>query len=192
MRVKIKDKESKMQFEPEILRNHHHKHIVEYDGKYQRCNTNYLNDLNNSTRSKSSDCSVVISHKVHNSNFYNNNKNGKIKNNISSNKGNSQSSSDLNNSEDLPPNRVRSSSSGPIISSTDDEEKSSLDDSIGNFNLSKPQKKSQQPLIVYVGDGRSRVRRVVSTQTRHVTVVSYSTRHKETRSHTSHHVTTVR
>lgn len=48
------------------------------------------------------------------------------------------------------------------------------------------------PIVVVVGDGRSRVRRVVRTATRHVTVVSYSTRHKETRTHTSHHVTTVR
>ncbi|XP_037936033.1 IQ motif and SEC7 domain-containing protein 1 isoform X2 [Teleopsis dalmanni] len=47
------------------------------------------------------------------------------------------------------------------------------------------------PIVVVVGDGRSRVRRVVRTATRHVTVVSYSTRHKETRTHTSHHVTTV-
>lgn len=48
------------------------------------------------------------------------------------------------------------------------------------------------PIVVVVGDGRSRVRRVVRQSTRHVTVVSYSTRHKETHSHTSHHVTTVR
>lgn len=47
------------------------------------------------------------------------------------------------------------------------------------------------PIVVVVGDGRSRVRRVVRTATRHVTVVSYSTRHKETHSRTSHHVTTV-
>lgn len=48
------------------------------------------------------------------------------------------------------------------------------------------------PIVVVVGDGRSRVRKVVRTATRHVTVVSYSTRHKETKTHTSHHVTTVR
>lgn len=52
--------------------------------------------------------------------------------------------------------------------------------------------KQQPPIVVVVGDGRSRVRKVVRTATRHVTVVSYSTRHKETRTHTSHHVTTVR
>ncbi|XP_075161981.1 brefeldin-resistant Arf-GEF family protein schizo isoform X2 [Haematobia irritans] len=51
--------------------------------------------------------------------------------------------------------------------------------------------KQQSPIVVVVGDGRSRVRKVVRTATRHVTVVSYSTRHKETRTHTSHHVTTV-
>lgn len=48
------------------------------------------------------------------------------------------------------------------------------------------------PTIVIVGDGRSRVRRVVRTTTRHVTVVSYSARSKESQTHTSHHVTTVR
>ena len=46
--------------------------------------------------------------------------------------------------------------------------------------------------IVYVGDGRSRVRRVVRTQTRHITVVSYSGRKKETETHTSHHATILR
>ncbi|XP_053672013.1 IQ motif and SEC7 domain-containing protein 2-like [Anopheles nili] len=45
--------------------------------------------------------------------------------------------------------------------------------------------------IVLVGDGRSRVRRVVRTQTRQITVVSYSGRKKETESHTSHHATIV-
>lgn len=50
----------------------------------------------------------------------------------------------------------------------------------------------ESPTIVIVGDGRSRVRKVVRTQTRHVTVVSYSSRHKESSTHTSHHVTTVR
>lgn len=50
----------------------------------------------------------------------------------------------------------------------------------------------QPPIVVVVGDGRRRVRKVVRTATRHVTVVSYSTRHKETKTHTSHHVTTVR
>lgn len=48
------------------------------------------------------------------------------------------------------------------------------------------------PTMVIVGDGRSRVRKVVRTTTRHVTVVSYSSRHKESSTHTSHHVTTVR
>lgn len=50
----------------------------------------------------------------------------------------------------------------------------------------------KKPNIVIVGDGRSRVRKVVRTTTRHVTVVSYSSRHKESSTHTSHHVTTVR
>ncbi|SPP76907.1 Hypothetical predicted protein [Drosophila guanche] len=52
--------------------------------------------------------------------------------------------------------------------------------------------KKPPPIVVVVGDGRSRVRRVVRTATRHVTVVSLSTRHKETQTHTSHHVTAVR
>ncbi|XP_065089394.1 protein lozenge-like, partial [Ochlerotatus camptorhynchus] len=43
--------------------------------------------------------------------------------------------------------------------------------------------------VVYVGDGRSRVRRVVRTQTRHITVVSYSGRKKDTATHTTHHAT---
>jgi IQ motif and SEC7 domain-containing protein len=58
-------------------------------------------------------------------------------------------------------------------------------DDNGNVDLKKY-------TVVYVGDGRSRVRRVVRSHTRHVTVVSYSPRSKETSSHTSHHVTTVR
>lgn len=53
-------------------------------------------------------------------------------------------------------------------------------------------KNEDSPTIVIVGDGRSRVRKVVRTQTRHVTVVSYSSRRKESSTHTSHHVTTVR
>lgn len=53
-------------------------------------------------------------------------------------------------------------------------------------------KSEKSPTIVIVGDGRSRVRKVVRTQTRHVTVVSYSSRHKESSTRTSHHVTTVR
>lgn len=53
-------------------------------------------------------------------------------------------------------------------------------------------KGKESPTIVIVGDGRSRVRKVVRTQTRHVTVVSYSSRHKESSTRTSHHVTTVR
>lgn len=53
-------------------------------------------------------------------------------------------------------------------------------------------KNKESPTIVIVGDGRSRVRKVVRTQTRHVTVVSYSSRHKESSTKTSHHVTTVR
>lgn len=52
--------------------------------------------------------------------------------------------------------------------------------------------RSPAPTVIIVGDGRSRVRRVVRTTTRHVTVVSYSSRHKESSTHTSHHVTTVR
>ncbi|EDW26928.1 GL15346 [Drosophila persimilis] len=40
--------------------------------------------------------------------------------------------------------------------------------------------KKPPPIVVVVGDGRSRVRRVVRT------------RHKETQTHTSHHVTAVR
>lgn len=50
----------------------------------------------------------------------------------------------------------------------------------------------KSPTVIIVGDGRSRVRKVVRTTTRHVTVVSYSSRHKESSTHTSHHVTTVR
>nr|XP_029731045.1 IQ motif and SEC7 domain-containing protein 1-like isoform X2 [Aedes albopictus] len=46
--------------------------------------------------------------------------------------------------------------------------------------------------VVYVGDGRSRVRRVVRTQTRHITVVSYSGRKKDTETHTTHHATVLR
>lgn len=53
-------------------------------------------------------------------------------------------------------------------------------------------KSKESPTIVIVGDGRSRVRKVVRTQTRHVTVVSYTSRHKESSTRTSHHVTTVR
>lgn len=48
------------------------------------------------------------------------------------------------------------------------------------------------PTMIIVGDGRSRVRKVVRQTTRHVSVVSYSSRHKESSTHTSHHVTTVR
>lgn len=51
---------------------------------------------------------------------------------------------------------------------------------------------SSSPTVIIVGDGRSRVRKVVQTTTRHVTVVNYSSRHKESSTHTSHHVTTVR
>ncbi|KAL1380302.1 hypothetical protein pipiens_014312 [Culex pipiens pipiens] len=46
--------------------------------------------------------------------------------------------------------------------------------------------------VVYVGDGRSRVRRVVRTQTRHITVVSYSGRKRESETHTQHHATVLR
>lgn len=49
-----------------------------------------------------------------------------------------------------------------------------------------------KPNVIIVGDGRSRVRKVVRATTRHVTVISYSSRHKESSTHTSHHVTTVR
>lgn len=52
------------------------------------------------------------------------------------------------------------------------------------------------PTLVFVGDGRSRVRRVMRTTTRHVTVVSYNSASnkskKESKTHTSHHITTVR
>lgn len=48
------------------------------------------------------------------------------------------------------------------------------------------------PTMVLIGDGRSRIRRVVKTQTRHVTVVNYTSSHTESRTHTSHHVTRVR
>ncbi|XP_055704900.1 IQ motif and SEC7 domain-containing protein 1 isoform X1 [Phlebotomus papatasi] len=48
------------------------------------------------------------------------------------------------------------------------------------------------PTMVFVGDGRSRIRRVVRTTTRHVTVVSYTSNSSQSsRTHTSHHVTTV-
>lgn len=52
-------------------------------------------------------------------------------------------------------------------------------------------------MVVYLDENGNeckepRVRKVVSSQARHVTVVSYSRRHKETHKHTSHHVTTVR
>lgn len=161
----MKDKDSIMQFEPEIFKNHHHKHILGYNGKYKNCkDSKYLNDSR--SRSKSSDRSsnVIVSH--HNGNCK------KALSNIS--------------------NKSNTNSDTSTIISYDDgtDDISSFDDNRGNFNLAKPKK--QQPVIVYVGDGRSRVRRVVSQQTRHVTVVSYSTRHKETRQHTSHHVTTVR
>lgn len=175
----MKDKEVTMQFEPEIFKNHHHKHIVDYNGKYKRCNgTNYFGgDLR---RSKSSDrtsnstgSNIIVNRHIHHHNHNSNNNNIVSKKSLSS----KDSSSSLN---------------GSTIISYDDgtDDISSFDDNRGNFNLNKPKK--GQPVIVYVGDGRSRVRRVVSQQTRHVTVVSYSTRHKETRSHTSHHVTTVR
>jgi hypothetical protein len=56
---------------------------------------------------------------------------------------------------------------------------------------------SQSPSVIYLDENGNeckepRVRKVVSSQARHVTVVSYSRRHKETHKHTSHHVTTVR
>lgn len=171
----MKDKETTMQFEPEIFKNHHHKHIVEYNGKYKHCNdSNYIGD--DLRRSKSGDrasnkktSSIIVNRHIHSKN-----------NDIVHNK-KVLSSKDSSNSLN-----------GSSIISYDDgtDDISSFDDNRGNFNLNKPNK--GQPVIVYVGDGRSRVRRVVSQQTRHVTVVSYSTRHKETRSHTSHHVTTVR
>lgn len=68
----------------------------------------------------------------------------------------------------------------------------SLEDSGGESFLQYDSEKKPPPIVVVVGDGRSRVRRVVRTATRHVTVVSLSTRHKETQTHTSHHVTAVR
>uniref|UniRef100_A0A1B0BHU8 Uncharacterized protein n=1 Tax=Glossina palpalis gambiensis TaxID=67801 RepID=A0A1B0BHU8_9MUSC len=73
------------------------------------------------------------------------------------------------------------------MSETDLDEKSNLE----SFLQYESNKQGPPPIVVVVGDGRSRVRKVVRTATRHVTVVSYSTRHKETRTHTSHHVTTV-
>lgn len=56
---------------------------------------------------------------------------------------------------------------------------------------------TQSPLVVFLDENGNeckepRVRKVVSSQARHVSVVSYSRRHKETHKHTSHHVTTVR
>lgn len=48
------------------------------------------------------------------------------------------------------------------------------------------------PTLVFVGDGRSRVRRVMRTTTRQVTVISYNSAKKESKTHTSHHITTVR
>lgn len=56
---------------------------------------------------------------------------------------------------------------------------------------------SQSPMVVFLDENGNeckepRVRKVVSSQARHVSVVSYSRRHKETHKHTSHHVTTVR
>lgn len=50
---------------------------------------------------------------------------------------------------------------------------------------------SRGSTMVIIGDGRSRVRRVVRQTTKHVTVVSYSSSHKESSTHTSHHATTV-
>lgn len=51
---------------------------------------------------------------------------------------------------------------------------------------------SRGSTMVIIGDGRSRVRRVVRQTTKHVTVVSYSTGgHKESSTHTSHHATTI-
>lgn len=73
-----------------------------------------------------------------------------------------------------------------------DKYNSSNNNNILNGNLNNIIDNKERPTVVYVGDGRSRVRRVVRTQTRHITVVSYSKRHKESQTHTSHHVTTVR
>lgn len=52
--------------------------------------------------------------------------------------------------------------------------------------------KQISPLIVIVGDDKNRVRQVVQSTTRHVSVVTNSTRFKETKTHTSHYVTTIR
>lgn len=53
------------------------------------------------------------------------------------------------------------------------------------------------PAVVYLDENGNeckepRIRKIVSSQAKHVTVVSYSRKHKESHKHTSHHVTTVR
>lgn len=177
----MKDKEPAIQFEPEIFKNHHDKHIIEYNGCYKRGNVNYFShlssDISSSGRSKSSERSRCDRHHKHRSSINNNSR-------LILDRHSSKSSS-----KDDDGSSYRSS----LLPTPDEEEKERefLEKNLGIFSLNKDGKK-QQPVVVYVGDGRSRVRRVVGTQTRHVTVVSYSTRHKETRSSTSHHVTTVR
>ncbi|KAL5282517.1 IQSEC1.2 family protein [Megaselia abdita] len=49
-----------------------------------------------------------------------------------------------------------------------------------------------KPIIVLVGNDKHRIRHVMQSTTRHVSVVTNSTRFKETKTHTSHHVTTIR
>ncbi|XP_039450481.1 IQ motif and SEC7 domain-containing protein 1 isoform X1 [Culex pipiens pallens] len=59
----------------------------------------------------------------------------------------------------------------------------------GSSRTSDGSGSKKKTTVVYVGDGRSRVRRVVRTQTRHITVVSYSGRKRESETHTQHHAT---
>lgn len=180
----MKEKEQPIQFEPEIFKNHHDKNIIEYNGCSKRGGVNYFSqlssDISSSGRSKSSERSRCDRHHPKYRNYNNN-----ISRYISSDRHSSKTSSSHNDDA----NSYRSS----LLPTPDEEEKERefLEKNMGIFSISKDGKK-QQPVVVYVGDGRSRVRRVVGTQTRHVTVVSYSTRHKQTRTSTSHHVTTVR
>lgn len=172
-RRKMKDKERVVPFEPEIFKKHHDKHIIDIDDYYKRGSVTYFSDISSRARSKSSERSRCERHrKSHHHNTNNNNITSMLDRN--SNKTSDDCSSSYRSS---------------IVLNPDEEEREFLEKNLSNFNISQAGKK---PVVVYVGDGRSRVRRVVSTQARHVTVVSYSTRHKETRSHTSHHVTTVR
>lgn len=56
---------------------------------------------------------------------------------------------------------------------------------------------SRNSAIVYLDENGNqckepRVRKIVSSQARHVTVINYSRRHRESHTRTQHHVTTVR